>query len=334
LRLHSGPPVSDIRYLADGRILIGGNFSRHNGTARPGVARLLSNGDLDLTFVPATGPAYRIWPLTDGRVLILTRHEVRRLLSNGQLDATFQMDTSVRGRIFDMLRLPDGRILIVGRFTVSTHNATAVPGIACLLPDGQLDPNFQPTWVPFSLYPGSSAPVRSWYAVASYSDGRFVVGGPYHAFRFLPNGHLDTTFRSLSFNSGVEKVLIQPDGKVIVGGCFTAYGDSTGRHHLVRLMPDGQLDGSFQVGIGVGGSWLGVWSLYLAAGGKIYVGGWFSHFDGQEVWSLVRLHPNGKVDSSFRHTLTGYPNIDAMAEAPDGSLLVGGYGCQNLQARG
>ncbi|MBK9286857.1 MAG: delta-60 repeat domain-containing protein [Flavobacteriales bacterium] len=48
----------------------------------------------------------------------------------------------------------------------------------------------------------------------------------------------------------VNNVLVQPDGKILVGGVFFNYGGS-GHDHLVRLHSDGTIDPTFNPG-GVG----------------------------------------------------------------------------------
>ena len=47
--------VSDIAVQPDGKIIIGGDFSKVDGIDRAGIARLNSNGSLDVSFDPGTG---------------------------------------------------------------------------------------------------------------------------------------------------------------------------------------------------------------------------------------------------------------------------------------
>jgi hypothetical protein len=56
--LGASSPVSAMSLQADGKIIIAGEFSQFNGTNRPGLARLDTNGSLDLTFNPGTGASY------------------------------------------------------------------------------------------------------------------------------------------------------------------------------------------------------------------------------------------------------------------------------------
>jgi hypothetical protein len=78
----AGVPVSEVSPQSDGRIYVRGNFTHIAGQPRPGLARLLSDGSLDASFVPTTtnGAAYRSLPFAapDGR-LYLTNEDGRRL---------------------------------------------------------------------------------------------------------------------------------------------------------------------------------------------------------------------------------------------------------------
>lgn len=47
-------------------------------------------------------------------------------------------------RVLGLLRQPDGKILVAGAFTKSEGLATLGLGVLRLLPDGQLDPEFNP----------------------------------------------------------------------------------------------------------------------------------------------------------------------------------------------
>src|SRR6188768_324443 len=69
-------PNGDVRAIAvqpDGKTLIGGIFGRYNGVERAGLARLLPDGGLDMSFVPQTGfysPTVRAIAIQpDGKIL-------------------------------------------------------------------------------------------------------------------------------------------------------------------------------------------------------------------------------------------------------------------------
>src|SRR5688500_6190233 len=79
-------------------------------------------------------------------------------------------------------------------------------------------------------------------------------------------------------NGNVYAMAVQPDGKILVGGNFTALGGgtgTTGRNYLGRINVDGSLDTTFNPG--ANGE---VDVIVLQANGKILVGGGFTTLGG------------------------------------------------------
>ena len=65
--------VSAVPIQPDGKVLIGGDFTQVNGTSRNRIARLNTDGTLDMTFDPGTGANDWVYPVfiqPDGRILI------------------------------------------------------------------------------------------------------------------------------------------------------------------------------------------------------------------------------------------------------------------------
>ncbi|UOR00198.1 delta-60 repeat domain-containing protein (plasmid) [Hymenobacter sp. 5317J-9] len=125
-------------------------------------------------------------------------------------------------------------------------------------------------------------------------------------------------------NSIVRAVVVQPDGKVLVGGDFTAYNGAASPRGVLRLNPDGSLDNTFNPGgAGVDGA---VYALALQPDGKVLVGGFFVSYNGASSPDyLLRLNANGSLDTSFNPGGAGASSaVYALAVQPDGSVLVGG----------
>lgn len=96
-----------------------------------------------------------------------------------------------------------------------------------------------------------------------------------------------------------QSIVLQPDGKILVGGSFTSWQFSnytTTQNNLTRINVDGSLDTSFGVGSGFNGD---VNSIALQADGKIMVGGTFTAYNGFSAPNLIRLNANGSVDTGF-----------------------------------
>src|SRR5437899_9799205 len=81
-------------------------------------------------------------------------------------------------------------------------------------------------------------------------------------------------------NGEVEVVVVQPDGKILIGGTFTTLSPNGGgavtRNGIARLNPDGTLDTAFNPNA-TGGD---VVSIAVQADGKILAGGGFTSIGG------------------------------------------------------
>ncbi len=104
-------PVNAIAIQPDGRILIGGSFANYNLVAYNGLARLETDGTLDLSFHAGTG--------------------------------TLNPVTGVADSVNSILLDPSGNIVIGGDFV--SYNETRRYGLARVFPDGSLDTSFMDT---------------------------------------------------------------------------------------------------------------------------------------------------------------------------------------------
>ncbi|MFO1500626.1 MAG: delta-60 repeat domain-containing protein [Verrucomicrobiota bacterium] len=115
-------PVQCVLVQADGRIVLGGDFARVNGSTRPHVARLNSDGTLDAEFNPGAGP--------NGQVLHIALHGADGLLISGPFSSADGQKRPGLARLFaedpSALRLSQPTLTKEGlRIFVST-----VPGAA------------------------------------------------------------------------------------------------------------------------------------------------------------------------------------------------------------
>ncbi|MCA1962741.1 MAG: delta-60 repeat domain-containing protein, partial [Prosthecobacter sp.] len=158
---------------------------------------------------------------------------------------------------------------------------------------GELDPTF-------ATGSGINGEV---YAIARQKDGRILIGGSFTSVQGVPrksiarlmsNGALDLSFDPGSgANSNVLSLFLQPDGRILMAGSFLSYaGYSCVR--LIRLLPDGAVDPSFQLTAGPDGD---VAAIRADANGKIYIGGSFHAFGAETRKGVARLNANGTLDS-------------------------------------
>ena len=119
-------------------------------------------------------------------------------------------------------------------------------------------------------------------------------------------------------NAQVRVVVVQPDGKILIGGDFTTLaGGTITRNYIARLNPDNTLDTTFNPNAD-----FIVYAIALQADGKILVGGAFSNIGGQPRNHIARLDPTTGVADSFNPNANG--QVKAIAVQSDGKILAGG----------
>jgi uncharacterized delta-60 repeat protein len=127
---------------------------------------------------------------------------------------------------------------------------------------------------------------------------------------------LDASFNPQP-NSNVTCFAVQPDGKILVGGEFTALGGQA-RNRLARLNSNGSLDDAFNPGADQA-----VQSFALQTDGKIILAGAFTVIGGRPHSRIARLNADGTLDNTFNATADN--GIGALAVQADGKVLLGGY---------
>ena len=275
----------------------------------------------------AEDPNYSI-TRSDGLLIVLARTN-----DPGVLDLTFDptQDATLPG--FDTATVhalavqPDGKVVVGGQFR--RFNGIACNGLVRLKADGTLDaaPSLRSQFDWFSVE-----------AIALAPEGRIVIGfsgcleDPLsgqrfcHAARLNADFSFDLTFRATNRASYdfINAVAVQPDGKVLLGGVFFEFG-SWPYQCLVRLNTDGSVDRSFQpVPLSSDGEPRNaVNSLLVQPDGKIVALGGFDSGPGG-AGGLIRVHPDGRVDTNFARALRVYTeNQNTLARQPDGKLLLG-----------
>jgi uncharacterized delta-60 repeat protein len=294
--------VRSIAIQLDGKIIIGGAFTIYNGIVKNKIARLNIDGSLDTTFNPGAGPNDNVYSINiqlDGKIVIggyftnyagVSREGVARLNSDGSLDTTFNPGTGANDLVYSTIIQSDGKIIIGGYFTA--YNGTVRFRVARLNSDGSLDTTFNP---------GAGAN-NDVYSVALQLDGRIIIGGGFTTYNGVArnriallnnDGSLDTTFdSSIGASNYVYSAAIQSDGKIIIGGYFTAY-NGTDRFRLARLNSDGSLDTTFNPGAGASG---GVHSIVIQSDEQIIIGGIFLFYNGTGRNRIARINATSLLD--------------------------------------
>ena len=120
-------------------------------------------------------------------------------------------------------------------------------------------------------------------------------------------------------NGPVYIVVVQPDGKILIGGGFTSVLGVT-RNRIARLNPDGTLDTAFNPNANDA-----VHSIAVQADGKILAGGAFNganSIGGQTRNRIARLDPITGLADSWDPNANS--DVYAIALQADGEILAGG----------
>jgi uncharacterized delta-60 repeat protein len=188
---------------------------------------------------------------------------------------------------------PDGKIVIAVTFS-SSAIATEAFGVARYLPNGSLDKTFGSNGSAQTAFTNF---INGTSGIALQSDGKIVVVGTassadgtlseFAVARFNGNGSLDSTFgqggkvttnfvgiKAGGVSNPANAVLIQSDGKILVGGAARECGNRNCPVNtaLARYNADGSLDATFGTGGMVDVAAIGgATTLGLDAAGDIFV---------------------------------------------------------------
>lgn len=270
-----------------------------------------------------------------------TARALCRLNADGTVDTSFTLrsTTNINGNVLAIALQSDGKIIIGGGFT--TIDTVTVNRIARLNSDGTRDTTFNT---------GSNIGANgSCSSLAIQPDGKILVGGAFTTMRGVTqngiarlntDGSLDTTFNtganpgtSLTGGGaaqGPRKIIVQPDGKILIGGDFASVRGVT-QNGFARLETDGSLDTTFNTGTnpGVGGG-TGVRDMILLDDGKIIIGGAWNALRGTLLQNISRdigkLNADGTRDTSWPNpsNTDATTDIYALELQFDDKIFVGG----------
>lgn len=329
--------VRSVRVQPDGRILVGGAFTRIGGLNRSYLVRLQVDGSVDSSFQPQLNSTVQAIALqADGRILVggvfttvngVSRLRLARLNADGSLDSSFNANLA-GNRVLDLLVLPDGRLLVAGDYT--SVGGQPRTGLVRLRADGAVDSTF----VGDAGDRNSPTGAPGVYTIARQLDGRIVLGGQFGTVngrlrrglaRLSADGVLDETFDPVgpTAAASIQKVLALRDGNFLVGGSFSTLA-SESIQHLARFFADGRIDPTFSPRPS---------SVVFAAleepDGHLLVGGLFTTIGGLPRSYLARVRPSGQLDSSFTvevggTTVATAPGVQELTSSADGRIVLGG----------
>jgi len=268
-----------------------------------------TNGQIIVSAFSFIGGYYRFSNING-----VPRDGIARLNADGSLDTAFH--PSLSSEVDALALQADGKLVIGGGF--SQVNGITRNGLARLHADGTLDTSFV-TFLPAYVQ------IR---ALAIQPDGKVVAAAEYlthdwnviYVLRFLLDGSFDPDFTAWPIGSDspdVNAIVVQPDGRILLGGQFQSVG-ALARDGLARLNGDGSVDYSFNAS--TDGS--GVSAVALQPDGRILIVGSFEEVNGVPRLGVARLMPDGSVDTGFVANADSW--VRAVALQRDGKVLIGG----------
>lgn len=299
--------IIQVWILPNDKIIVVGRFNSYKWITVRKVVCLNEDGTLDETYNAggswfwSTNNYYPLLIESDGKVIVMgddytyngqAVSGIVRLDVDGTLDDSFNA-SYIRGQYgYGALEQPDGKILIFGApYNVSQSK---VYGILRLNADGSRDTTFNNGWswvlynfiwiAVYNAVLDDEGNIIMVWSFGSYNG----VSSPWIA-RLFPDGTIDTTFASniwLGFSNDrdVESLLLQPDGKLLVGWRFSKFnGQSSNR--VIRLNSDWTVDTSFVYGSGFD-SVMNKDGLHFLTNGIVEVHGYFTHYNGQSTISI------------------------------------------------
>lgn len=312
----------------DGRILVAGEFTNLQGVARHSLGRLLTNGLVDLSFDTGTNiestesirtlclqPNGMIVTASENTVFHILLSRFSRFHPDGQLDTSFSRLNTTFNRVYALLPLTNGNLLVGGNF--QGLGDTSISALALLGEDGQPQTNLVKVLTNNSTV----------FSLTQLTNGNILVGGLLNlaglnrheaVAQLTPSWQWDSNFNAdeFSYPGYARAVLPQPDGKLVVGGVFGEVGGYW-RRNIARLDSQGHVDPCFDPGIGLGNN-DGARALALQSDGRVLVGGAFDSTLWAGVANLARLLPQSECGAMRTYLLMLENQVVAIGTCPPG----------------
>jgi uncharacterized delta-60 repeat protein len=237
------------------------------------------------------------------------------------IDPSFTIGSGSNARNFAVAAQPDGQVIVGG--TMALYAGTSVGRIARLSRSGALDAAFNA-----NIGTGAAGQVN---VIELDASGRILVGGAFGSFngqaspglvRLNSDGTIDPSFNvGAGINTGaVTAIAVRPDGRILVGGSFTAFdGSAAGR--IVQLDENGARDAAYVAGAGADND---IYDISLDPEGRVVVAGVFGTFDGQSSPGVARLMSSGDLDPAFSVGTGVDQAVFSCIHQDDGRIILGG----------
>lgn len=307
--------VGDVLERPDGKIIVSGNMLYPDLQSQWAGGLLEANGAI-IPSPPGQTPLYnamggRIVPWGEDMFYVEAGPSLQRFWMDGTRDTSFQNppDPLLSGlsQWGDFHIYPDGRILLAGNFWLKDTLRGFVGwqyGLVWLNTDGSLDTT--------RIHRSIGGPFGAMEHIREMPDGKFMCSGGSGQFEGVPvegmfrvhaDGSLDTTFQVPHIDGWAESrgFLPQPDGKVLAFGRWHFAG-SADTACLVRFLPNGHLDTTFNNNLHFEANFPGTWSrspivmhVEPIGDGMLVITGKFERINGEVHGSIAMIDTAGNL---------------------------------------
>ncbi|MES2813103.1 MAG: T9SS type A sorting domain-containing protein [Bacteroidota bacterium] len=318
--------VYDFLVQPDGKIVVGGAFTKFNGIVKGKIVRLNTDFTLDITFNNGTGFTHvdnggsinypgKLFIDDVGKIFfswpVATSY-------NGQ-NSTNIICVNSNGTIGNVVIPAGSELKFVqsdGKLICLDYNTTTLKRYA---QNGLSDSTFNNVVL-------DSFNNFYYEKISQQSDGKLIIKGSFSSVngvsrngicRLNSDGTIDSTFLNINRASDFH---INPDGKIIIGGSFSQYGSTTIRN-LVRVNIDGTIDTTFG---SISGTNSGINKFLVLNDNRILVHAGLLVSNSQEYNSLIRLNSNLTFDNTYANYLKGCKSVSSISEQLDGKILITG----------
>ena len=292
--------VSDIEFRDDG-LLISGQF-RFTGDPNIYGSALL---DYDGHFVAGNAGGGWIIPWSDYLYLGIGAG-VRRMFSDYTVDYSYPGDSpfisSIHGGQFYVY--PDGKVLITGGHDLWSRQDTSFLGPQyCLV---RMDAD----GLPDSTFHHRQCQSGVTQQILRLADGKFLLSGVQNLYDGQPVGHIlrveadgtiDATFQTTVDYGYATDYYFYPDGRILCAGLFHTPEMPNDTVQLLRLMPDGSVDPSFNYNLrfqkfpGYEHPPATVIGMYLLDSATLLIGGAFTNLNDEFVGGIAVIDTSGNI---------------------------------------
>lgn len=225
--------VRSIVIQTDGKIIVAGDFTFFNGQIAKYIIRLNSDGSIDNSFIPLSGPNNKITSSTilqNGKIIIqgifssydnIARNNIARLNADGTIDTTFNPAITSYDFIYsNVVEANNGDVLFGAYFS---FNGTSKQRIVRIKTDGTLETNF-------NLENATDSPI---YSISLQNDQKIIIGGDFSQCngvsrkslaRLNSDGSIDNSFNvGTGANSTVSSIISTNENFAFISGGFSNY---------------------------------------------------------------------------------------------------------------